>query len=45
MAILAAVLTPPDLISQVLLMIPLGFLYGISIGVAYIARRRGEGAV
>lgn len=43
MAILAAVLTPPDLISQVLLMIPLGLLYGISIGVAYMARR-GEGA-
>ncbi len=39
-AILAAILTPPDLVSQVLLMIPLGLLYGISIGVAFIARQR-----
>ena len=39
-AILAAILTPPDLISQVLLMVPLSLLYGISIGVAYLARRK-----
>jgi len=39
-ALLAAVLTPPDLISQVLLMVPLTVLYGISIAVAYIARLR-----
>lgn len=39
-ALLAAVLTPPDLISQVLLMVPLTVLYGISIAVAYVARLR-----
>jgi sec-independent protein translocase protein TatC len=39
-AILAAVLTPPDLVSQVLLMVPLCLLYGVSIGVAYLARAR-----
>lgn len=37
-AIFAAVLTPPDLISQVLLMVPLMLLYGLSIAVAYAAR-------
>jgi sec-independent protein translocase protein TatC len=42
-AILAAVLTPPDLISQALLMVPLSLLYGISIGVAYMAHgQRGS---
>jgi sec-independent protein translocase protein TatC len=39
-ALLAAVLTPPDLVSQILLMIPLALLYLLSIGVAYIARWR-----
>jgi len=39
-AILAAVLTPPDLVSQTLFMVPLSLLYGVSIGVAYLARRR-----
>jgi sec-independent protein translocase protein TatC len=39
-ALLAAILTPPDLISQVLLMVPLMLLYGVSIGVAYVARFR-----
>ena len=39
-AILAAILTPPDLVSQVLLMLPLCLLYGVSIGVAYLARAR-----
>jgi sec-independent protein translocase protein TatC len=39
-ALFAAVLTPPDLISQVLLMVPLLFLYAISIAVAYAARYR-----
>lgn len=34
--ILAAILTPPDAISQVLLAGPLIFLYGLSIGVAYV---------
>lgn len=39
-ALLAAVLTPPDFISQVLFMIPLSLLYLISIAVAYAARFR-----
>lgn len=39
-ALLAAVLTPPDLISQVLLMVPLALLYGLCIIVAYSARMR-----
>lgn len=38
--ILAAILTPPDLISQILLTLPLTALYGISIIVAYFARRK-----
>lgn len=38
--ILAAVLTPPDVISQVLVAIPLTLLYGVSIVAAYVARRR-----
>jgi sec-independent protein translocase protein TatC len=38
---LAAVLTPgPDVISQILLAVPLTLLYLISIGVAYVVRRR-----
>ena len=37
-ALVAAILTPPDLISQVLLMLPLSILYALSIGVAYFAR-------
>jgi sec-independent protein translocase protein TatC len=40
MAILAAILTPPDFIAQVFFMVPLAVLYGISIGVAFVARRR-----
>jgi sec-independent protein translocase protein TatC len=40
-AILAAVLTPPDLISQVLFMVPLALLYAVSIIVAFFARQRG----
>ena len=39
-ALLAAVLTPPDLISQVLFMIPLSLLYLVSIVIAYAARFR-----
>ena len=39
-ALFAAVLTPPDLISQILLMIPLVLLYLVSIAVAYVARLR-----
>lgn len=41
MFILAAVLTPPDIISQVFLAVPLLLLYGISIGVSYLVARRG----
>jgi sec-independent protein translocase protein TatC len=39
-ALFAAILTPPDLISQVLLMLPLAALYTLSIGVAYVASFR-----
>ncbi len=41
-AILAAILTPPDIVSQVLLILPLTILYGVSIGVAYLARREKD---
>jgi sec-independent protein translocase protein TatC len=37
-ALIAAILTPPDLISQVLLMLPLSLLYAVSIAVAYFVR-------
>jgi len=37
---LAAILTPPDWVSQVLLALPLTALYAVSIGVAYLARRK-----
>jgi sec-independent protein translocase protein TatC len=40
MALLAAILTPPDFAAQVLFMVPLCLLYGISIGVAFLARLR-----
>jgi len=40
LAILAAVLTPPDFVAQLFFMLPLSLLYGVSIGVAYLARRR-----
>jgi sec-independent protein translocase protein TatC len=39
-ALLAAVLTPPDFVAQIFFMVPLSVLYGVSIGVAYLARRR-----
>jgi sec-independent protein translocase protein TatC len=39
-AILSAVLTPPDLVSQVLFLVPLSLLYAVSIGVAYLASSR-----
>jgi sec-independent protein translocase protein TatC len=38
--ILAAILTPPDFVSQVLVAVPLLFLYGVGIGVAFMFRRR-----
>ena len=34
--ILAAILTPPDILSQFLMAIPLAFLYGLSIVIAKI---------
>ncbi len=37
-ALFAAVLTPPDLISQIFLMVPLALLYLLSVAVAYAAR-------
>jgi sec-independent protein translocase protein TatC len=40
--IVAAVVTPPDVMSQLLLAIPLALLYVISIGVAWIFARRRE---
>jgi len=44
-AVIAAVLTPPDLISQILFMIPLSILYLICIVVAYVARVKEEKTV
>ncbi len=38
--LLAAILTPPDIIAQILLAFPLVLLYGVSIGVAYLARQK-----
>lgn len=38
--IVAAALTPPDMISQFLLAIPLLLLYGLSIGVSYFVRKQ-----
>ncbi len=42
--LLGALLTPPDLLSQFLLAIPLCVLYGISIGIAWIFSRKREKA-
>lgn len=45
--VLGAVLTPPDILSQVILAVPLCFLYVISIGIAWIidrARAKKEAA-
>jgi sec-independent protein translocase protein TatC len=38
--IVAAALTPPDMISQFLLAIPLLLLYGLSVAVSYFARHQ-----
>jgi sec-independent protein translocase protein TatC len=40
--VLAAILTPPDIVSQILLAAPLLLLYGVSIGVAYLAAKKSE---
>jgi sec-independent protein translocase protein TatC len=37
--IVAAILTPPDVLSQILLAMPLLVLYAISILIAYLSRR------
>lgn len=38
--LLAAILTPPDIVAQILLAFPLVLLYGVSIGVSYFARQK-----
>jgi sec-independent protein translocase protein TatC len=38
--LIAAVLTPPDIVAQILLAVPLTLLYGVSIGVAYFAKAK-----
>ncbi len=38
--VVSAALTPPDMVSQFLLAIPLLFLYGISVGVSYLFRHQ-----
>jgi len=40
--IVAAILTPPDVISQIMLAMPLLALYGLSILIAFFARRRND---
>jgi sec-independent protein translocase protein TatC len=40
--IVAAALTPPDMISQFLLAIPLLLLYGLSVGVAWAFRLKPQ---
>lgn len=42
MSIVAAVMTPPDPISQILMLLPLIGLYFVSVGVAYFFSRRRE---
>lgn len=42
--VVSAILTPPDMVSQFLLAIPLLGLYGLSIGVAYIFRTAAAAA-
>jgi sec-independent protein translocase protein TatC len=40
--IVAAVLTPPDIFSQIVMAIPLLLLYGVSIGVSYITAEKKQ---
>jgi sec-independent protein translocase protein TatC len=42
MFIIAAVLTPPDVLSQIMLAIPLLFLYALSILIAFFARKKND---
>lgn len=39
--VIAAIITPPDPLSQLILAVPLCLLYGVSIGVAYVFGKRG----
>lgn len=41
-AIVAAILTPPDLVSQLLFMLPLSLLYAVGIVIAYFARPKNS---
>jgi sec-independent protein translocase protein TatC len=43
--VISAALTPPDMVSQFLLAIPLLFLYGLSIAVSYFFRNKAETVV
>jgi sec-independent protein translocase protein TatC len=40
--VVSAILTPPDMISMLLLAIPLTLLYAISVGVAWMFRLKPE---
>ncbi len=40
--ILAAILAPPDLVSQILLSAPLAVIYGVGIGAAYLGQRKNS---
>lgn len=40
--LLAAILTPPDIVFQALLALPFVLLYGVGIGVAYLARQKNS---
>jgi sec-independent protein translocase protein TatC len=42
--VLAAIMTPPDVASQLLMAAPLLLLYGLSIGVAYVFGKKPEAA-
>ncbi|MBD3317629.1 MAG: twin-arginine translocase subunit TatC, partial [Chitinivibrionales bacterium] len=42
MFVLSALLTPPDIVSQVFLAVPLLVLYGVSILVSYLVVRREQ---
>lgn len=42
MLVLAAVLTPPDVISQIMLFVPLLLLYELSLFICYVLERKNE---
>ncbi len=43
-SIIAALLTPPDAVSQIMMLVPMIILYVISIGIAYLFRRNEDEA-